>query len=29
MILYGASKRVIFKPRSDYRLIVLEMTLAR
>ncbi|HEU5322999.1 MAG TPA: ABC transporter substrate-binding protein, partial [Methylomirabilota bacterium] len=29
VILYGASRRVAFKPRPDYRLIVAEMTLAR
>ena len=29
VILYGATKRVSFKPRSDYRLIVSEMTLAK
>ena len=29
VILYGATKRVQFKPRSDYRLIVSEMSLAK
>ena len=29
VIVYGVSKRVTFKPRADYRLIVAEMTLAR
>lgn len=29
VILYGATKRVSFKPRADYRLILSEMTLAR
>jgi peptide/nickel transport system substrate-binding protein len=29
VILYGATKRVAFKPRADYRLIVSEMSLAR
>ena len=29
VIVYGTSKRVSFKPRADYRLIVSEMTLAR
>ena len=28
MVVYGTSKRVTFKPRADYRLIVAEMTLA-
>jgi peptide/nickel transport system substrate-binding protein len=28
VVLYGASKRVSFKPRPDYRLIVAEMTIA-
>ena len=29
MVVYGTSKRVSFKPRPDYRLIVAEMTAAR
>ena len=29
VILYGSSKRVTFKPRPDYRLIVSEMSLTR
>jgi peptide/nickel transport system substrate-binding protein len=29
MVVYGTSKRVVFKPRPDYRLIVAEMTVAR
>ena len=29
VILYGTSKRVAFKPRPDYRLIVSEMSLTR
>jgi peptide/nickel transport system substrate-binding protein len=29
VVVYGASKRVAFKPRADYRLIVSEMTVAR
>ena len=28
IIVYGTSKRVTFKPRADYRLIVAEMALA-
>jgi hypothetical protein len=27
VVVYGVSKRVSFKPRADYRLIVSEMTL--
>ncbi len=27
VLIYGTSKRVVFKPRPDYRLIVSEMTL--
>jgi hypothetical protein len=26
VVIYGVSKRMTFKPRSDYRLIVSEMT---
>src|SRR3989442_8663856 len=29
VVVYGVSKRLQFKPRADYRLIVSEMTLAR
>jgi peptide/nickel transport system substrate-binding protein len=29
VVVYGTSQRVAFKPRSDYRLIVAEMTLSR
>jgi hypothetical protein len=29
IVIYGVSKRMTFKPRADYRLIVSEMTLAR
>ena len=29
VVIYGVSKRMSFKPRSDYRLIVSEMTVAR
>ena len=29
VIVYGTTKRVAFKPRSDYRLIVSEMSLSR
>jgi hypothetical protein len=28
-VVYGTSRRVSFKPRADFRLIVSEMTLAR
>jgi ABC-type transport system substrate-binding protein len=29
VVIYGVSKRMSFKPRADYRLVVSEMTLAR
>jgi ABC-type transport system substrate-binding protein len=29
VVIYGVSKRLSFKPRADYRLIVSEMTVAR
>ena len=29
VVVYGTSRRVSFKPRADFRLIVSEMTLAR
>ena len=29
IVVYGVSRRVSFKPRADYRLIVSEMSLAR
>jgi peptide/nickel transport system substrate-binding protein len=29
VVIYGVSKRMSFKPRADYRLIVSEMTVAR
>ena len=29
LVVYGTTKRVVFKPRPDYRLIVAEMTIAR
>ena len=29
VIVYGTSRRVSFRPRADFRLIVAEMTLAR
>jgi hypothetical protein len=29
VIVYGTSRRVSFRPRADFRLIVSEMTLAR
>ncbi len=28
VIIYGVSKRITFKPRADYRLIVSEMTVS-
>jgi hypothetical protein len=29
VVIYGVSKRMTFKPRADYRLIVSEMSVAR